>query len=100
MNMDLPIRPANGRGDTNSSSTSSSGVGSVGDRGRPFFTSPSTIPGGIMGSGNGSGAVGGVLPYRRAAQSEAEAIAGPVREVAPMNDRLIVGVDFGTTYSG
>lgn len=100
MNMDLPIRPANGRGDTNSSSMSSGGVGSVGDRGRPFFTSPSTIPGGIMGSGNGNGAVGGVLPYRRAAQSEAEAIAGPVREVAPMNDRLIVGVDFGTTYSG
>lgn len=33
-------------------------------------------------------------------QSEAEAIAGPVRELAPMNDRLIVGVDFGTTYSG
>jgi len=30
----------------------------------------------------------------------AEAIAGPIREAAPPNDRLIVGVDFGTTYSG
>jgi hypothetical protein len=30
----------------------------------------------------------------------AEAIAGPLREAAPPSDRLIVGVDFGTTYSG
>ncbi len=34
----------------------------------------------------------------------AEAINGPVREPAkeppPINDRLIVGVDFGTTFSG
>lgn len=29
-----------------------------------------------------------------------EAIAGPIRELAPLNDRLIVGLDFGTTYSG
>ncbi len=33
-----------------------------------------------------------------------EAINGPVREPArepaPMTDRLIVGVDFGTTFSG
>lgn len=33
--------------------------------------------------------------------SSTEAIAGPVRELAsPPTDRLIVGVDFGTTYSG
>ena len=36
--------------------------------------------------------------------SGAEAINGPVREPAkepaPMSDRLIVGVDFGTTFSG
>ncbi|KAI1846446.1 hypothetical protein JX265_005030 [Neoarthrinium moseri] len=32
--------------------------------------------------------------------SSAEAINGPVRELAPINDRLIVGVDFGTTFSG
>jgi hypothetical protein len=36
--------------------------------------------------------------------SAAEAINGPVREPAkepaPVNDRLIVGVDFGTTFSG
>lgn len=32
--------------------------------------------------------------------SSTEAIAGPVREPAPPNDRLIVGLDFGTTYSG
>lgn len=36
--------------------------------------------------------------------SSAEAINGPVREPAkdpaPINDRLIVGVDFGTTFSG
>lgn len=36
--------------------------------------------------------------------SGAEAINGPVREPArdppPINDRLIVGVDFGTTFSG
>jgi hypothetical protein len=36
--------------------------------------------------------------------SAAEAIHGPVREPAkeppPINDRLIVGVDFGTTFSG
>lgn len=32
--------------------------------------------------------------------SSTEAIAGPVRELAPPNDRLIVGLDFGTTYSG
>lgn len=32
--------------------------------------------------------------------SSTEAIAGPIREPAPLNDRLIVGVDFGTTYSG
>jgi hypothetical protein len=34
----------------------------------------------------------------------AEAINGPVREPPkdppPVNDRLIVGVDFGTTFSG
>jgi hypothetical protein len=33
-----------------------------------------------------------------------EAINGPVRELTkdppPINDRLIVGVDFGTTFSG
>lgn len=99
MNIDLPLRPANGRGDNSSNSSGvGSGVGSIGDRGRPFFTSPSTA-GGTIGSGNGT--VGGVVPpYRTPPQSEAEAIAGPVREVAPMNDRLIVGVDFGTTYSG
>ncbi|KFY33863.1 hypothetical protein V494_07260 [Pseudogymnoascus sp. VKM F-4513 (FW-928)] len=103
MNIDLPLRPANGRGDNNSSnsnSATSSGVGSIGDRGRPFFTSP-------VGGGGGNGALGGggapqyrTPPLRTPPQSEAEAIAGPVREVAPMNDRLIVGVDFGTTYSG
>lgn len=32
--------------------------------------------------------------------SSAEAINGPVREFAPVSDRLIVGVDFGTTFSG
>ena len=36
--------------------------------------------------------------------SSTEAINGPVREPArvlmPANDRLIVGVDFGTTFSG
>jgi hypothetical protein len=36
--------------------------------------------------------------------TSAEAINGPVREPAkdppPINDRLIVGVDFGTTFSG
>ncbi|KAI6716490.1 hypothetical protein JHW43_000921 [Diplocarpon mali] len=32
--------------------------------------------------------------------SSTEAITGPVREPAPLNDRLIVGLDFGTTYSG
>ncbi len=36
--------------------------------------------------------------------SSTEAINGPVREPnvapAPVNDRLIVGVDFGTTFSG
>lgn len=32
--------------------------------------------------------------------SSTEAIAGPIREPAPLNDRLIVGLDFGTTYSG
>lgn len=32
--------------------------------------------------------------------SSTEAINGPVRELAPINDRLIVGVDFGTTFSG
>jgi hypothetical protein len=38
------------------------------------------------------------------APSSTEAINGPVREPAkepaPVNDRLIVGVDFGTTFSG
>ncbi|RQM05310.1 hypothetical protein DH86_00001849 [Scytalidium sp. 3C] len=32
--------------------------------------------------------------------SSTEAIGGPVRESAALNDRLIVGLDFGTTYSG
>ncbi len=36
--------------------------------------------------------------------ASAEAINGPVREPArepaPISDRLIVGVDFGTTFSG
>lgn len=32
--------------------------------------------------------------------SSTEAIAGPIREPAPVNERLIVGLDFGTTYSG
>ena len=36
--------------------------------------------------------------------SSTEAINGPVREPvrepAPVSDRLIVGVDFGTTFSG
>lgn len=32
--------------------------------------------------------------------SSTEAINGPVREPNPVNDRLIVGVDFGTTFSG
>ncbi|KAK9417518.1 hypothetical protein AB5N19_00747 [Seiridium cardinale] len=32
--------------------------------------------------------------------SSTEAINGPVREFAPISDRLIVGVDFGTTFSG
>jgi hypothetical protein len=32
--------------------------------------------------------------------SSTEAIEGPIREPAPLNDRLIVGLDFGTTYSG
>ena len=36
--------------------------------------------------------------------SSTEAINGPVREpareLAPASDRLIVGVDFGTTFSG
>lgn len=32
--------------------------------------------------------------------SSTEAISGPIREPNPMNDRLIVGLDFGTTYSG
>lgn len=38
------------------------------------------------------------------APSSAEAINGPVREpirdFGPIADRLIVGVDFGTTFSG
>lgn len=105
MNLDLPLRPAaNGglRSDTNSNgSNGSSGVGSAGDRGRPFFTSPSSTTGGGNGGGNnGGGAPQYRMPLRTSTQPEAEAIAGPVREVAPMNDRLIVGVDFGTTYSG
>jgi hypothetical protein len=32
--------------------------------------------------------------------NQTEAINGPVREPPPINDRLIVGVDFGTTFSG
>lgn len=32
--------------------------------------------------------------------SSTEAINGPVRELNTINDRLIVGVDFGTTFSG
>lgn len=32
--------------------------------------------------------------------SSTEAISGPIREPTPLNDRLIVGLDFGTTYSG
>ncbi|KAM7208466.1 actin-like ATPase domain containing protein [Naviculisporaceae sp. PSN 640] len=32
--------------------------------------------------------------------SSTEAINGPVREPAPSTDRLIVGIDFGTTFSG
>lgn len=32
--------------------------------------------------------------------SSTEAIGGPIREFAPVNDRLVVGLDFGTTYSG
>ena len=105
MNIDLPLRPANGRGDSNTSnsnSATSSGIGSVGDRGRPFFTSssPSTSAAAGANIGGGNGTPQYRMPVRTSAQSEAEAIAGPVREVAPMNDRLIVGVDFGTTYSG
>ncbi|KAL2021548.1 hypothetical protein VTK56DRAFT_7047 [Thermocarpiscus australiensis] len=42
--------------------------------------------------------------YFTASPPAAEAINGPVREPAkqpaPINDRLIVGVDFGTTFSG
>lgn len=41
---------------------------------------------------------------RTSSPSPAEAINGPVRQPArespPINDRLIVGVDFGTTFSG
>ena len=37
-------------------------------------------------------------------RSSTEAINGPVREpakeLAPIGDRIIVGVDFGTTFSG
>lgn len=33
-------------------------------------------------------------------RSSTEAIAGPLRELAPISERLIVGLDFGTTYSG
>ena len=32
--------------------------------------------------------------------SSTEAINGPVRELTQAPDRLIVGVDFGTTFSG
>lgn len=32
--------------------------------------------------------------------SSTEALFGPIRETVPMLDRLIVGLDFGTTYSG
>lgn len=32
--------------------------------------------------------------------SSTEAINGPIRDLAPVADRLIVGVDFGTTFSG
>jgi len=43
-------------------------------------------------------------PTTPTAASSTEAINGPVREPArepaPVNDRLIVGVDFGTTFSG
>lgn len=42
--------------------------------------------------------------HQTTSASSTEAINGPVREPArepaPINDRLIVGVDFGTTFSG
>lgn len=37
---------------------------------------------------------------QRTPSSSLEALTTPVKDVLPMNDKLIVGVDFGTTYSG
>jgi hypothetical protein len=71
MNLDLPIRTA--RVPRN-------------DESRNHFTNPSPV--------QTPPAPAPALP------SSTEAIAGPIREPAPLNDRLIVGVDFGTTYSG
>lgn len=52
-----------------------------------------------------SGGGGGVSYFNTyTSPSSTEAINGPVREPAreqpPISDRLIVGVDFGTTFSG
>lgn len=75
MSLNLPFRPA-------SNSTASASITSPSRRNqdsRSYFTSY-TPP------------------------SSTEAINGPVREptreAAPVSDRLIVGVDFGTTFSG
>lgn len=32
--------------------------------------------------------------------AEAIGVGGPIREVLPVQDKLVVAVDFGTTYSG
>ncbi len=37
---------------------------------------------------------------RNTPQSSVEAVWAVIKDVPPVNDRLIVGVDFGTTYSG
>ena len=71
MSGELPIRPASGSGRNGESRANRRNNGSGGNN-FTNYTPPSST----------------------------EAIAGPIREPAPLNDRLIVGVDFGTTYSG
>lgn len=74
MSLNLPLRTA-----TNASTSTTSTASRRNQESRNYFTSY-TPP------------------------SSTEAINGPVREPAreppPISDRLIVGVDFGTTFSG
>lgn len=74
MNLNLPLRPG-----TDTSNSTKSSASRRNQDSRNYFTSY-TPP------------------------SSTEAINGPVREPAreapPISDRLIVGVDFGTTFSG